>query len=103
VDIRAALDKPLKLEPLEFNLEAKVTYELQEMEPGRRFQVRFTSVPGPAEIFSGDLRLKTNYAEMPEVSIRIRGRIRKNVDVPPPRTTSGAATQGAKEPSKDAR
>lgn len=77
VEIRAQLDKPLALEPVNFHLLEKVTYKVEEIERGRRFKVRFTSIPGPAGTFRGSLRLKTNYAEKPFVEIKIRGRIGK--------------------------
>ena len=77
VDIRAKLDRPLKLNPVQFDLAEKVTYTLEEIETGRRFQVRFTTIPGPSEIYKGSLVLKTNYPERPEITIYIRGRVRE--------------------------
>lgn len=75
--IRAGLDKPLALTPNEFNLEGKVTYTLEEIKKGRRFQIRFTSIPGPPQTYHGFLKLKTNYPERPLIIIWIRGRFVK--------------------------
>ena len=73
VEIKAGLSKPLTLSPIQFNLGEKLTYRLVETEKGKRFQIHFESIPGPAETYSGYLKLKTNYAEKPELTIRIRG------------------------------
>lgn len=77
VEIRALLGKPLTLEPLEFKLQKKVTYEIEEVEKNRRFKIRFTNLPGPPGTFKGSLTLKTNYNERPSVTIKINGRIGK--------------------------
>ena len=74
VEIRAGLDKPLTLKPIQFNLEGRLTYAIGEIKKGRRFQIRFTSIPGPPQTYQGFLKLKTTYPEKPEIIIRIRGR-----------------------------
>jgi len=76
VTIRAIRDKPLALETAYFDLETKLNYTIEEVEEGRNFKISFTSIPGPAEQYSGRLKLKTNYSEKPMISIRIRGRFR---------------------------
>jgi len=77
VEVTAQLDRPLTLKPMEFNLDGKVTYTLEEIEKGRSFKVRFTNIPGPAETYRGFLKLKTNYPERPAIKIRIWGRFRE--------------------------
>jgi len=77
VRIRAEGNKPLKLEPSHFDLSKKVTYRIEEVEAGRIFKVHFTSIPGPAGIYQGVLKLKTNYPEKPEITIRIMGKFQK--------------------------
>jgi hypothetical protein len=74
VEIIAGLDRPLTLTPVMFNLDGKITYTLEEIEKGRKFRVRFKSIPGPAGNYRGFLRLRTNYSEKPEVTIWIWGR-----------------------------
>ena len=81
VRIRAEENKPLKLEPSYFNLGKKVTYRIEEVESGRIFRVHFTSTPGPAGNYRGILKLKTNYPEKPEITIRIRLNLKKVVKV----------------------
>lgn len=73
VDIRAGLDKPLTLSPKQFTLEGKVRYWIREMEKGRWYRIRFSSIPGPPQKYSGLLVLQTNYAERPVLNVRIRG------------------------------
>lgn len=77
VTIRAGLDKPLQLTPSSFSLSEKVAYTLQELEEGRRFELRFTTLPGPSEAYSGILKLSTNYPEKREIIVRVKGRIQK--------------------------
>jgi len=74
IDIRARLDKPLTLTPKQFNLEGKVKYRVEEVEKGRKFRIRFSSIPGPPQNYSGLLTLETNYPEKPSISIKIKGR-----------------------------
>lgn len=77
VKIRAQLDKPLTLEPTHFDLNSRVIFRMEEVEPGKTFVIHFTNIPGPDEIYHGFLKLKTNYPEKPEISIRIRGKFRR--------------------------
>jgi len=77
IEIRAGLDKDLRLEPSQFNLEGKVKYTIEEMEKGRKFRIHFTSIPGVAGSYRGFLNLKTNYDKKPVLNIRISGRFVK--------------------------
>ena len=81
VRVSAKEDKPLKLEQGHFNLGKKVTYRIEEVEPGRVFRIHFTSIPGPVETYRGALKLKTNYPEKPEIIIRIRGKFQRSGQV----------------------
>jgi len=74
VEIRAGLDRPLTLQPEQFNLKEKMTYKIHEIEKGRRFRILFTIIPGPPGNYSGFLKLRTNYPEETVVTIQIRGR-----------------------------
>lgn len=80
VEITAKLDNPLALSPLKFNLDGKLIYRMEEIEKGKRFRIRFESVPGPVESYRGFLRLKTNYPEKPEITIWIWGHVREKQD-----------------------
>jgi len=80
VEVKAGLKRPLKLTPGQFNLAEKLTYTIKEIEKGRKFQVRFTSIPGPPDTYNGFLKLITNYPEKPEITLRIRGKIQKKKD-----------------------
>ena len=75
--VTAKEDKPLKLEPVSFDLAEKVSYFIEEVEPGRVFSIHFRNLPVPAGSFRGMLSLKTNYEDKPEISIPIRARFRK--------------------------
>lgn len=77
IEIRAGLDKPLTLEPADFDLEGKVAYKIEEIDKGRAFRISFTSSPGISGKYRGFLDLKTNYEEKPNVRISIRGQFQK--------------------------
>jgi len=76
VEIKAQKDKPLALEAASFNLDAKAIYRIEEVIPEKEYRVSFTNISDSAETYLGFLRLKTNYPEKPEISIRIRGKFR---------------------------
>jgi len=76
VTVAAVRDKHLTLETAHFDLEAKLKYTIEEVEEGKNFRISFTTIPGPAEYYSGLLKLRTNYPEKPLISIPIRGRFR---------------------------
>lgn len=73
VKVRAGRDEPLILEVSSFDLDRKVSYRIEETEPGKNYVIYLTNIPGPAEVFSGTLRLKTNYSGKPVIAIPIRG------------------------------
>jgi hypothetical protein len=73
VEVNAGLDQALELRPGDFNLEGKVMFAIDEVEKGKRFQIRFQRLPGAPATFQGYLKLQTNYKERPELTIRIRG------------------------------
>ena len=74
VAVTAKLDKPLVLEPIQFNLDGKVAYAVKEIERGRRFQITFRNILEQPGLYRGFLKVKTNYPEKPVVTIQIRGR-----------------------------
>lgn len=77
VEIEAGLDKPLTLEQSQCNLAGKLTYNIEEIDKGRKFKVSFTSIRGVAGSYRGFLNLETNYDEKPIVNIWISGRFVK--------------------------
>ena len=77
VEVGTGLDRPLILTPEEFTLTGKVTYSISEIEKGKRYRVTFQNVPCETENYRGLLKLKTNFAEKPEVTLWIIGRFEK--------------------------
>ncbi|MCP4666480.1 MAG: DUF1573 domain-containing protein [Deltaproteobacteria bacterium] len=77
VEIRAGLERPLKLTPRQFDLSEKLAYTIEEIEKGRRFKISLTTIAGASKNYFGYLKLATNYPEKPEISIRIYGRFPK--------------------------
>lgn len=76
VSIQSRLNKPLRLDPVSFDIADKVAYRIETVEKGRLYWVHFTAVPGPRENYQGTLVLKTNYSEMPEIALQVRIRSR---------------------------
>ena len=76
INIRSALNKPLSIEPIAFDLDKKVTYQIEPVQSGKNFRIVFTNIPGSAETYRGYLKLRTNYSEKPEITIPIRGKFR---------------------------
>ena len=76
VEVRSELDKPLELTPAFSNLEGKVSYQIQEIEAGRKFHILLKTIPGQHSSYRGFLRLKTNYPEKPEIFLQVRGRFK---------------------------
>lgn len=76
VQIKSEIDKPLRIKPIQFNLKRWLNYEIEEIEEGKVYSVRFTSIPNSVSYYRGFLRLRTNYPEKPEILIGIRGRFR---------------------------
>ena len=74
VDIRGELDKPLKLEPLDYTLDKKVKFNIEEISRGKHYRVTFTSIPNAGNYYHGLLRLRTSYPEKPELVIHVRGK-----------------------------
>ena len=67
--VRGELPKPLTIEPEEFTLDGAATYEIKEMEKGRRYKIRFSLIPGKPKFVRGHLKIKTNYPEKPSVTV----------------------------------
>jgi hypothetical protein len=73
-EISTGLDQPLILTPEQFTLSGKVTYSISEIEKEKRYRVTFQNVARKGESYRGFLKLKTNFAEKPEVTLWIIGR-----------------------------
>ena len=73
VRVEGNLDKRLEIEALGFNLANQVNYQIVQIEPGKVYEVRFTSVPNSGKRYRGFLKLKTGYEEKPEIQIPILG------------------------------
>ncbi len=74
IDIKGELNKPLKLEPVDYTLDKKVKFNIEEVTKGKQYRVTFTSIPNVGNYCQGLLRLKTSYPEKPELVIHVRGK-----------------------------
>jgi hypothetical protein len=74
VDIKGELNKPLKLEPVDYTLDKKVKFNIEEITQGKQYRVTFTSIPNVGNYYQGTLKLRTSYPEKPELVIFVRGR-----------------------------
>jgi hypothetical protein len=76
IEVRAEESRLLKLEEGNFDLDNKITYTIEEVEPGRLFRIHFATIPGPPENYKGVLTLKTNFPERPQITIPIIARFK---------------------------
>jgi len=74
VDIKGELNKPLKLEPVDYTLGKKVKFNIEEIAKGKHYRVTFTSIPNVGNYYHGLLKLRTSYPEKPELVIHVRGK-----------------------------
>ena len=77
VEIKSGIDRPLVIQPEQFDLVGKVDYSLEETQKGKSFRVTFRNIPGPSDFYRGTLTFKTNFPEKPELTIWIFGRFKK--------------------------
>ncbi len=75
--VRGEQPEPLTIEPEEFSLDGVATYEIMEMEKGRRYKIRFAVVPGEPKFTRGHLKIKTNYPEKPSMTIIVTVKVVK--------------------------
>ncbi len=74
IDIKGDLNKPLKLEPVDYTLDKKVKFNIEEVTKGKHYRVTFTSIPNVGNYYQGILKLRTSYPEKPELVIHVRGK-----------------------------
>jgi len=76
VDIRGELDKPLKIDAVDFTLDNKVKFRIEEVAEGKHYRVTFTSIPNVGRSYHGLLKLKTSYPEKPDLVIYVMGKFK---------------------------
>ncbi len=76
VKIKSNLDRPLTITPASFDLNNKVIYKIEEVEKGKIYKIYFKKLPLNEKKICGELKLRTNYPEIPYISIKIRGYFR---------------------------
>ena len=74
IDIKGQLNKPLKLEPVDYTLDEKVKFNLEEVTKGKHYRLTFTTIPNVGNYYRGLLKLRTSYVEKPELVIHVRGK-----------------------------
>jgi hypothetical protein len=89
VMIRAHLDKPLKLGTMTNTTPDKVAYTMETVQEGRVYQleIRNTSIRADDK-YSGAISIRTNYPELPEISVPYLGYIRSMGTVMPDKVPS---------------
>jgi hypothetical protein len=73
VHLRAEKKEPLVIKVASVSIPDKVAVELQEIEKGRRYELRVKNKVKKETTYQGHVRLTTNYTEKPEAVIRISG------------------------------
>ncbi|MFO7784955.1 MAG: hypothetical protein R6V25_10015 [Desulfatiglandales bacterium] len=77
VEIESRDEVTIRLEVLSFDLDDKLTYNIEEVLPGKLFRVTVSTILDKAGTYSGLLKLETTHPKKPVLTIRIRGRIMK--------------------------
>jgi hypothetical protein len=83
VNLRADKKDPLVMNLASLSIPERVDVKLEETEKGRAYQLKAKNKVKEEVTYQGTLKLTTNYPEMPEVVIRISGRIMGLVEVKP--------------------
>lgn len=76
VYITGNLEGPLNIEVDSYSLSGKVNYEVETIEEGRKYIVKFENNPDIKGFYRGYLKLKTNYTEEPTIKISVSSRFR---------------------------
>ncbi len=74
VIISTGLDKPFKLKPDRFTLEGKLNYSIEPLDKGKSYRIVFKNNPDITGNFRGELRLRTDYKEKPQIKIKVDSR-----------------------------
>jgi hypothetical protein len=74
IEIKGELNKPLNLDPFEYTLENKVKFSIEEVAKEKHYRITFSSIPNTGNSCHGLLKLRTGYAEKPEIVIYVKGR-----------------------------
>lgn len=83
VHLRGEKKEPLSVKVASVSIPDKVEVELREIEKGRRYEVKVRNKVDKETRYQGQVKLTTNYAEKPEVVIRISGNVRAPLEVRP--------------------
>lgn len=83
IQLRGEKKEPLSVEIASVSIPDKVEVELREVEKGRRYEVKVRNKVNKETRYQGQVKLTTNYAEKPELVIRILVNIGAPVEVRP--------------------
>jgi hypothetical protein len=93
VGLQGQKKEPLIVKLASVSIPDRVEVELKETEKGHTYELKVKNkVKGEAR-YRGDLRLTTNYPEMPEIVIQITGDIRGYLEVRPKMLSFGRTSQ----------
>jgi hypothetical protein len=77
VEIKGELNRHLKLDPVEYTLDNKVKFNIEEVAKDEHYRITFASIPNVGDSYQGLLKLRTSYPEKPEIVIYVRGKFKK--------------------------
>jgi hypothetical protein len=93
VTLRGEKEEPLKITLDSVTIPEKIDLELVEAEAGRKYEVKIKNKVNQQTNYSGHIKLTTNYAERPKLSIRVVGHIRPVLEVRPRAVNLGSLSQ----------
>jgi hypothetical protein len=93
VSLEAKKEEPLVLELTSVSIPDKVDVELKQVEKGRKYEVRIQNKVKGVANYNGEIKLKTNYPEAPELVVRVTGNVRPTVEARPKELSFGRISQ----------
>jgi hypothetical protein len=93
VNLRAQKEAPLKIDMTSISIPEKIAVEVVQVEKDQSYQVKIINKVEVQTAYNGEVKLSTNYAEKPEVLIRVRGNIRPLLEVRPKAINMGQMSQ----------
>jgi len=83
IHIRGQKEEPLVLKLASISNPDKIAVELQETDKPRGYKLKVKNILNKERDYVGQIRLKTNYTEKPEVRIKISGSIKALLQIKP--------------------
>ncbi len=93
VHLRGRKKEALVMKVAAVSIPDKVAVELKELENGHSYELKVKNKAQEGGKYTGQVKLTTNYPEMPELIVRVRGIVKPLVEVKPTRLSFGPVSE----------